>query len=105
MSTQRQKSIKWWNSLGNTKRNDLALDYWGNTLITDDEIEFIFLREIPQEKLYDEKEIRSLCLSVMNLGMDLRQNQLSGFNCKSGNEVLEEFLSNFFALKTKIKEL
>lgn len=97
METQRQKSIKWWNTLGNTKRNDLALDYYGSTLIMDDEIEFIFLREIPQEKLYDEKEIRSLCLSVMNLGMDLRQNQLNGFNCKSGNEVLEEFLSNFFA--------
>jgi|GEM_PF-5364488 len=99
MKTQRQQAVSWWNTLGSTKQNDLALDYYGSTLLMDDEIEFIYLREVLPPKLYSEEEIINLSLTVMNLGMDLRQNQLSGYNTKSGKEVLEEFLSNFFAPK------
>ncbi len=56
MKTQREKALTWWNSLRGYHQNDLALDYYGVTLVVDDEIEFIWLREIPQEKLYTKEE-------------------------------------------------
>jgi len=59
----------------------------------------MYLFYVPQERTYTEKEVTELALTVMNLGMDLRQNQLQGFRAKSGKEVLEEYLDNFFAGK------
>jgi len=56
MKTQRQKAIDWWNTLGATRQNDIALDYFGSTLIMDDEVEFIYLREVTQERLYTREE-------------------------------------------------
>lgn len=37
--------ITWWNSLGKTKKDDLALTYYGTELLMDDEIEKIHLEE------------------------------------------------------------
>lgn len=41
-------------------------------------------------------------LEVMNLGMELRQNQLNGTDLRSGNEVLEEWKSLNESSKTAI---
>lgn len=84
MKLQRQQSIDWWNSLGNTKRNDLALDYYGSTLVMDDEIEFIFLREVPQEKLYNREE-------VVNFGNKIREYCKDGWKSDSLHKVFFEW--------------
>lgn len=70
METQRQKSIKWWNSLGKTKRTDLSSFYFGTDLLMDDEIESIFLKEIPPEKLYSKGEIFALISAYNNANID-----------------------------------
>lgn len=44
----------------------------------------------PLTKLDEEKII---ALDIMNLGMTLRQDQLDGYDSRSGREVLDEFLS------------
>lgn len=36
--------------------------------------------------------IEDLCNKVMNLGMEVRQGQLQGFETRSGNEALKELL-------------
>lgn len=43
-------------------------------------------------------------LEVMNLGMELRQNQLNGSDLRSGNEVLEEWKSLNESSKTTIAQ-
>ncbi len=60
MKTQRQKAIDWWNTIGATKQNELALDYYGSTLLMDDEVEFIWLRTVPQTITYSEKEVEEI---------------------------------------------
>ena len=40
-----KKSLQWFNSLGQTRRNELALDYYGTDILTDEDIEAIFLAE------------------------------------------------------------
>lgn len=47
----------------------------------------------PEFKL---SELKPIFKEIMNLGMDLRQNQLAGYATKSGNEVLHEYLVNRF---------
>lgn len=91
MKTQRQKAIDWYNGLGKYKRDMLSLDYYGSILIFDDEIESMYIHYVPQEKLYTEKELKEICHKVLNMGMILRQNQLAGYDGKSGNELLEEY--------------
>ena len=44
------------------------------------------------DEIYDEFE--DLALDIMNLGMELRQNQLNGSDTRSGNEILAEFLKD-----------
>lgn len=39
-------------------------------------------------------QFKSEFLEVMNLGMDLRQNQLNGYCDKSGNEILNEWFDD-----------
>lgn len=91
--TQRQQAIDYWNSLTAHKRSELSLDYFGSTLIWDEEVEAIWLKECLQEKLYSVKELKAICHEVLNMGMNLRQNQLAGYSGKSGNELLEEYLN------------
>lgn len=43
-----------------------------------------------KKRIYSEEDL----LEIMNLGMKLRQNQLSGFDNRSGNEVLKEWIEN-----------
>lgn len=38
------------------------------------------------------EEVQKITLDVMNLGMSLRQDQLTGWTDKSGNEVLKEYM-------------
>lgn len=40
-----EKSLQWFNSLSQTKRNELSFDYYGTDLLMDDEIDKIFLEE------------------------------------------------------------
>lgn len=58
--TQRQQAIDYWNSLTAHKRSELSLDYFGSTLIWDEEVEEIWLKECPQEKLYTREEVHQL---------------------------------------------
>lgn len=44
--------------------------------------------------LHEYEELQTVFSDIMNLGMTLRQNQLNGSDGRSGNEVLEEYLSN-----------
>ncbi len=39
------------------------------------------------------EEVKKIALDVMNLGLELRQNQLNGYSDKSGNMVLEEYFN------------
>lgn len=41
--------------------------------------------------LYSEEEVLDMLHDIMNLGMSIRQDQLSGYCDKSGNEVLREW--------------
>lgn len=66
MKTQRQKAIDWWNTIGATKQNELALDYYGSTLLMDDEVEFIWLRTVPQEIIYTEAEVRQMVIRTVD---------------------------------------
>lgn len=43
------------------------------------------------EKMYTESEVKDMLLEVMNLGMKVRQDQLSGHTDKSGNNFLWEW--------------
>lgn len=45
-----------------------------------------------QDKLYSKEEVILLLEDVMNIGMNLRQNQLNGSSSRSGREVLNEFI-------------
>lgn len=40
-----EKALKWFNSLGQTKRLDLSMDYYGRDLILDEEIQSIYEQE------------------------------------------------------------
>jgi predicted phosphoadenosine phosphosulfate sulfurtransferase len=59
MKTQREKSIDYWNALGKTKRDELSLEYYGTLsyYLMDDEVEQIWIREIPQPKVYSEEDM------------------------------------------------
>lgn len=52
------------------------------------------------ENKYTEADL----LEVMNLGMELRQNQLNGTDLRSGNEVLEQWKSFNESSKTSIEK-
>ena len=66
MKTQRQKSIDWWNSLTRGTKEEIALDNYGSTLIMDDEIEELWLKEVPKEKTYTEKEIKTMLFDAIS---------------------------------------
>jgi hypothetical protein len=48
--------IKWFNDLPKLKKEELALTYYGTAILWDDEIEYIWNEEVPQERLYTEGE-------------------------------------------------
>lgn len=50
------------------------------------------------------KELKDIFNEVMNLGMVLRQNQLSGWSGESGNDVLENYLKENEQRISKILE-
>ena len=50
------------------------------------------------------KELKDIFNEVMNLGMTLRQNQLSGWSGESGNDVLENYLKENEQRISKILE-
>lgn len=37
------------------------------------------------------EEVRKIASDIMNLGMELRQNQLNGYDGRSGNEVMKDY--------------
>ncbi len=37
------------------------------------------------------EEVKKIASDIMNLGMELRQNQLNGYDVRSGNEVMKEY--------------
>lgn len=55
------KSLEWWNKLGQTKRLDLSMDYYGTDLLLDDEIQSIYEQENRYYIEFDGKK-RFLCL-------------------------------------------
>jgi hypothetical protein len=67
--TQKQQALLWWNRLRAVRKDDLALDYFGAILIYDDEIEYIWLKEVPPKKVYTEEEVHRLFekLTVRNV--------------------------------------
>lgn len=54
--------------------------------------DLIHCRIVSEYYTFTKEEILAFAHDIINLGMDLRQAQLSGHNDKSGNEVLKEFL-------------
>jgi len=68
MKTQ-PKHIIWWNTLGDRKRDELAMDYYGSDLIMDDEIEAIFL---DKNKYYIEFDGKRRFLSVFPLDEEVK---------------------------------
>ena len=48
--------------------------------------------ENKEEKKIEETFTKEDLIDVMNLGMDLRQNQLQGYISKSGINILEEWI-------------
>lgn len=98
----REKALEYWNS-GRMKicQQDSRIKYFPNkteTYLTDDEIEQVYISEMEEqgvkvEKLYKVKELKAICHEVLNMGMSLRQNQLAGYDGRSGNELLEEYLN------------
>lgn len=48
-----------------------------------------------QNNTFSQEEVGMLLNKVMNLGMNLRQDQLQGYDNRSGNEVLNEFWVDF----------
>lgn len=47
-------------------------------------------------KTFTAKELLIIAYDVMNLGMQCRQNQLSGHESRSGNEILYTYLDDLF---------
>lgn len=92
MKTTKQKSLDWFNGLGKTKRDELSRDYYGSELLWDDEIEAMWMKEVPQEN-YTKKDI----LDAFNLGMDFRMRRLNG----DYEITVEEVLNNFFTNNLK----
>nr|DAI89536.1 MAG TPA: hypothetical protein [Caudoviricetes sp.] len=56
-----KKALDWFNKLGHTRRQELALDYYGTELLMDDDIEQIYLKEYRYYIEFDGKR-RFLCL-------------------------------------------
>jgi hypothetical protein len=52
--------IKWFNDLPKLKKEELALTYYGTAILWDDEIEYIWSEEVPQERLYTECEVKDI---------------------------------------------
>lgn len=92
MKTQKQKALNWWNKLPKLTQIDLALDYFSSEYLMDDDIEFIYLKEIPQEN-YTKEDI----LEVFNLGMEFRMKRLNG----NDKITVEGVLNDFFESKLK----
>jgi len=40
------------------------------------------------------EEVKKIASDIMNLGLELRQNQLNGNDRRSGNEVMKEYFDN-----------
>lgn len=55
-----KQSMIWWNKLGQTKRLDLSMDYYGTDLLLDDEIQSIYEQENRYYIEFDKKKF--LCL-------------------------------------------
>ena len=49
------------------------------------------IQETLNERTFTFEEVKEIANDVINLGMILRQNQLSGCEHRSGNEVLQEY--------------
>jgi hypothetical protein len=88
----------------NCDRLDLAFSSYGSNITTKEWKQAILnlrsnnnilqsdiLDSIP-EKLYSKEEVKLLLEDVMNIGMNLRQDQITGNTKRTGREVLEEFI-------------
>lgn len=64
--TQRDEALKWWNKLPILERKEFCEDYFATDLLCDDEIIYIYIKEVPQEKLYREEEVQGLCMEAYN---------------------------------------
>jgi len=58
MKTTKRKALDWFNGLSKIDRDELSLNYYGSLLLLDDEIEEIYLREMPQEETYAREQVR-----------------------------------------------
>ena len=47
---------------------------------------------IPEERKYSREEVEIMLKDILNIGMNLRQEQLRGYSDKSGIEVLKEYI-------------
>lgn len=70
------------------------LDWDGSGLSGEDRERFLNYFNIKATKnSWNKEELRTFGLEVMNMGMDLRQQQLQGRTDKSGNDVFTEWFN------------
>jgi len=91
MKTQ-PKHIIWWNTLGDRKRDELAMDYYGSALIMDDEIEKIYTEE---HRYYIEFDGKRKFLCLFPLGEKEKEKDF---------KTLEEAM-NYMLIDSAIKEV
>lgn len=94
MKTTRERGLDWYNKLPKLEQEELALDYYGCILLMDSEVEVMYLKEVPEEKMYSEQELRTLCTDVFNLGMEFRMKRLNGDYKITVEEVVSDFFAN-----------
>jgi len=99
MKTTKQKAIDWYNGLGKTKRDELALDYYGSTLLWDDEIEAMYIFYVPEEITFTKEDLQQ----SFNAGV---KRGYSGYpNTDNWTQPeFEDWFNSFFAQKTKTEE-
>lgn len=58
-------------------------------------------KKVLLQTTFSYEEVEKIALDIMNLGMVLRQDQLNGYCDKSGNDVAQEYLQQFWGIKEK----
>jgi hypothetical protein len=77
--------IRWFNDLPKLKKEELALSYYGTIILWDDEIECIWNKEVPQERLYTESEVKDILRKYI-------QNERLQYKQKQGDYSIDELL-------------
>jgi len=78
---RRDKALTWYNNLGRNKREELSIDYYGSTLITDMEIVDMYFEEVPH---FTKEQLIKVMIWAENTGKHYtgtdKEGQLKQFN-------------------------